>query len=119
MTIDEKALTAAIEALEPKCRPITGGANPLARRLAEEFAQAALEAYESAKQKDAEGWVLVPEEPTDEHIRAMLAVGEPATFRHHLRHPNNGPSMTRATELKIERARAMYRALLSAGGEGG
>lgn len=64
MTIDEKARAVAIEALEPKCRPITGGANPLARRLAEEFVDAALEAYESAKQKEADGWVLVPKEPT-------------------------------------------------------
>lgn len=101
MAIDEEAFEAAREAWLFHASDYT--------RL-DECIRAALEAYESAKQKD--GWVLVPKEPT----KAMLdAYGMKAW-------EINGDS---AAGLLVEGYRAMLAvapeppsALLSAGGEG-
>jgi len=120
MTIDEKAKDLVAKALyEAMEGPVSNQDFARQQRQwesAQALAVVALEAYESAKQKEVEGWVLVPKDPSDEHLRAMLAVDEPATFRDHLRHPDNGPSMAKTTEIKISQARARYRALLSAAG---
>jgi len=54
--MDEKALEAITAALEPKCRSFTGGANPLAKSVAREFAEAALQALSPGSTGSAEGW---------------------------------------------------------------
>lgn len=106
--IDEKAREAAVTALEPKCRSFTGGANPLARRLAEELADAAIIAYESANQKgEAEGWVLVPREPTN----AMLWANAGTSDTHK-------PTWNRAMWAAFLAAAPEPPTMLSAGGEG-
>jgi hypothetical protein len=49
----------------------------------------------------AEGWKLVPVEPTEEMLRASLATDLPATYREHLRHPANGPDTAKQNEARI------------------
>lgn len=118
MQIDEKALEAAVTALEPKCRSFTGGANPLARRLAEELSDAAILAYESAKQKgEAEGWRSISDEPLEAlaHARTTAAnddMSNPGTVERE-RHCQRIAAMQSASEEIVK-----LRAMLSAGGEG-
>jgi hypothetical protein len=58
--------------------------------------------------------IKVPTEPTDEMIRASLAIDLPALFKTHLRHPDNGPDMIKQTELLIEKEKRRYKAILAA-----
>ncbi|HGA3038682.1 TPA: hypothetical protein ACIR5X_000162 [Serratia marcescens] len=72
-----------------------------------------------ADQSVSSGYKLVPVEPTDEQLRAMLAVIWPATYREYLRHPDNGPKSSQKTEGDIKTATAQYAAMLEAAPEGG
>jgi hypothetical protein len=122
MQIDEKALSSAMEAYSPQTQ-----GQPDRARLAR-----AIAAYlESAKPKEAEGLklgsrltvegaeaVVVPVEPTEEMVRVSCAVDYPASYRQYLRHPMNGTSAAAATEKHISSAKARYRAMLSAAGDG-
>ncbi|ANJ99072.1 hypothetical protein [Serratia plymuthica] len=67
----------------------------------------------------SQGYRLVPIEPTDEQLRAMLAVIWPATYREHLRHPDNGPVSIARAEEEIKQAKEQYAAALAAAPEGG
>lgn len=58
--------------------------------------------------------VTVPVEPTEEMIRASLAVEFPATYRDHLRHPDDGPKWREVAEQRIERERKRWSAMLTA-----
>ncbi|MGQ6276418.1 hypothetical protein ACUNDX_06740 [Serratia sp. IR-2025] len=62
----------------------------------------------------SKGYKLVPIEPTDEQLRAMLAVIWPATYREHLRHPDNGPVSIARAEEEIKQAKEQYAAALAA-----
>lgn len=107
--IDEKAIEAIVAALEPKCRSFTGGANPLAKAVAREFAEAALQALRSGSDhvvepnkmvpRETEGWVLVPKEPTLAMCNAGWREIDQQGFR------------TEDTEVA-----PIYRAMLSAAG---
>lgn len=61
----------------------------------------------------SEGYKLVPIVPSDEHLRAILEVSWPATYRDHLRHPDNGPVSSKKTEDDIKTAIAQYAAMLA------
>lgn len=58
--------------------------------------------------------VSVPVEPDDRILRAILSVTMPATFREHLRHPDNGPRTAADVEKSIEIARKQYAAIIQA-----
>jgi hypothetical protein len=62
----------------------------------------------------AETEVALPAEPTDEMIRAFLAVEWPATHREYLRHPDDGPNSAADTERRIALAKRQYAALIKA-----
>jgi hypothetical protein len=123
MQIDEKAFEAARAAWLESASDYT--------RL-DQSIKAAIAAYlESAKPKEAEGLklgsrltvegaeaVVVPVEPTEEMVRVSCAVDYPASYRQYLRHPMNGTSAAAATEKHISSAKARYRAMLSAAGDG-
>lgn len=57
--------------------------------------------------------VNVPEEPTEEMLRAMLAVRWPATYRDYLRHPMAGPETIKQQERDITIVRKEYLAALA------
>jgi len=57
--------------------------------------------------------VNVPEEPTEEMLRAMLAVRWPATYRDCLRSPHNGPQTAKQTEIDIAVVVKQYKAALA------
>ncbi|WP_321146174.1 hypothetical protein [Providencia alcalifaciens] len=63
------------------------------------------------------GMTLVPKNPTDEQLRAILAVQWPATYRECLRHPDNGPNAAMKTEKEIDVATRQYSAAISAAPE--
>ncbi|EMK0753971.1 hypothetical protein AB7179_10510 [Providencia manganoxydans] len=63
------------------------------------------------------GFMLVPKKPTDEQLRAMLAVQWPAIYREHLRHPDNGPKSAKKTEDDIDVATRQYAAAMCASPE--
>jgi hypothetical protein len=67
----------------------------------------------------SQGCKLVPVDPTDEQLRAMLAVIWPATYREHLRHPDNGPVSIARAEEEIKHAKEQYAAAMLAAPEGG
>lgn len=90
---------------------------PEAQEELRRMAQAVLSTLTTAKAWTAIGWKLVPEEPTDEMIRASLATDLPATFRNHLRHPNNGKIAAKDTEIRIAHERKRYAAVVSAAPE--
>ena len=56
--------------------------------------------------------ISVPEEPTEEMLRAMLAVQWPATYREYLRHPLAGPETIKKQEKDISIVRKQYLAAL-------
>lgn len=59
-------------------------------------------------------------EPSDEMLRAQLAVDKPGTYREYLRHPANGPASAKECEQEIatatKRLQAMLRAVLGDNG---
>lgn len=57
--------------------------------------------------------VTLPIEPTDEHLRVLLAAQWPATYKEYLRHPLNGPGNAKMTEEHIALAKKQYAALVS------
>lgn len=61
-----------------------------------------------------EGWKPVPVDPTDEILRAILAVEFPAIYKTHLRNPLNGPRSAADAEKDIARATKQYAAILDA-----
>ncbi|WGL77914.1 hypothetical protein [Serratia marcescens] len=65
------------------------------------------------------GCKFVPDEPTDEQLRLMLAVQWPALYREHLRHPLNDPKSREENERQIAIAKQQYAAMLAAAPEGG
>lgn len=108
MGIDEKGRAAAIKAVGKARRMMTGGTldfQPSDALLAD----AAVHAYESAKQKVAEGWVLVPREPTRRMVEILAY------------HPVAEGDRAQALDVyraMIAAAPEPPSALLSAGGEG-
>lgn len=57
MTIDEKALALAAQAIaDERCRQFGAAAGREPREVEFDYARAAILAYESAKQKEAKGW---------------------------------------------------------------
>jgi len=60
-----------------------------------------------------ENYMIVPKEPTEEMIRAMLAVRWPATYRDYLRHPLAGPETQKQQEKDIAIVRKEYLAALA------
>lgn len=61
--VDEKTVEAVATALEPKCRSFTGGANQLAKAVARELAEAALQAPSLGSTGEAEGWRDIKSDP--------------------------------------------------------
>ena len=57
---------------------------------------------------------MVPVELDDEMIRVSLAVEWPATYRTHLRHPDDGKGQAAKTEALIARERKRWSAMLAA-----
>jgi len=51
---------------------------------------------------------MIPENPSEETLRLMLAVEYPATFRKELRSPYNGPETAEWTEKQIDVAKHIY-----------
>lgn len=54
---------------------------------------------------------LIPEVPTDETLRQMLAVEHPASFKKHLRYPLSGPDNKEWEEKRIAVAQKIYAAV--------
>lgn len=86
MHLDEKVLEVVAAALEPKCRSFTGGANQLAKAVARELAEAALQALSPGSTGEAVGLklgsrltvdgveaVVVPVEPNSAQLDRALA----------------------------------------------
>lgn len=63
---------------------------------------------------DTQAVRMVPEDLDDEMIRVSLAVEWPATYRTHLRHPDDGKSQAAKTEALIARERKRWSAMLAA-----
>ena len=64
-----------------------------------------------------EGWKLVPITPTDEMLRAHLAVDYPYTYKEFLRHPYNGEKTSVAAELDVAKASRRWASMLAAAPE--
>lgn len=114
--IDEKAKSTVAKALyEAMEGPVSNQDFARQQRQwesAQALAVVAIEAYESAKLKEAEGWVLVPKEPSEEQIEAMVDA-----YRTTRRPGVCG--MTIDAQFRAEFAPwfAAYRAMLSAAGD--
>lgn len=57
------------------------------------------------------GYVLIPEIPSEEQLRLLLAVTWPASYRTYLRHPMNGPKSSEENERQISVAKEQYAAV--------
>lgn len=58
---------------------------------------------------------LIPQEPSEEVLRQILATEYPATFRKELRSACNGPETAHWTEKQIVRAYKIYAAIYNSG----
>lgn len=99
--VDEKALT--VDALAQEIRRVDGNHSLGAGALAEALMPFITGALSPGSTGEAEGWVLVPKEPT----RAMLN----AMAFYHIQHAGA------AGDVEISLARSSYRAMLSAAGD--
>jgi hypothetical protein len=57
--------------------------------------------------------VEIPDEPSDEIIRAMLAVESPAIYRDALYQPYDGPLMRKRTDERVAIARKIYAVIVA------
>jgi hypothetical protein len=68
---------------------------------------------EALQQTPAE-WVMVPVEPTEEMVRASLAVEWPALYRDGITNPADGPGFRALTQQRAALARARHAAVIAA-----
>lgn len=77
--------------------------------------QAEMDLMEALKGVIPKGFVLVPEIPSEEQLRRLLAVSWPASYRTYLRHPMNGPKNAEENERQIAVAQDQYAAVIHGG----